>query len=96
MLGFCVCTFIPSRTGVVQEAGMPRMPSISTAHKRHEPKASKLSLAHNLGILISAIAAARNTEVPSGTTISTPSICTLTCSVDLEGGVPRSLLRSTG
>ena len=71
---------------------MPRMPSISTAHKRQEPNAAKLSLAHNLGILMSQIAAARNTDVPSGTTMVTPSISRLILTFDFDTGVPRSLV----
>ena len=34
-----VRTTMPSATGVVQEAGVPRIPSIWTTHSRQEPKA---------------------------------------------------------
>jgi hypothetical protein len=40
---------MPSATGVVQEAGVPRRPSISTRHSRQEPKASTLSVAQSFG-----------------------------------------------
>ena len=33
-----VFTTMPSIAGVVQEAGVPRCPSISTTHIRHAPK----------------------------------------------------------
>ena len=46
------------------------MPSICTRHRRHEPKASSCSVAHSFGILMSASAAARMTEVPAGTVTS--------------------------
>ncbi|MNR03356.1 hypothetical protein D3C85_1192450 [compost metagenome] len=85
---FCVVTFMPASAGVVQEAGRPRRPSICTAHRRHEPKASRLSEAHSFGMLISARAAARMTEVPSGTVTSTPSISSVTSFSDRRAGVP--------
>jgi hypothetical protein len=40
---FCVVTLMPSATGVVQEAGVPGRPSISTRQSRHEPNASIMS-----------------------------------------------------
>jgi hypothetical protein len=61
-----VWTTIPSATGVVQEAGVPRRPSISTTHRRQEPNASTLSVAHSLGT-DPGLGAARITLVPSGT-----------------------------
>ena len=67
---FCVVTFMPGATGVVQEAGKPFMPSICTRHRRQEPKASSCSVAHSLGIFTSDSAAARITEVPAGTVTS--------------------------
>ena len=66
-LGDCVVTCMPGVAGVVHEAGVPLRPSISTRHNRHEPNASRLSVAHNLGTSTPARAAARMTEVPSGT-----------------------------
>ena len=88
---FWVVTCMPSTTGVVQEAGSPRRPSTCTAHNRQEPNGSRLSVAHNLGILISASAAARSTEVPSGTVMVIPSISRFTSAVPVGKGVPRSL-----
>ena len=55
------------RPGVVHEAGVPLRPSISTRHSRHDPNASRLSVAHSFGMSTPASAAARMTEVPSGT-----------------------------
>ena len=49
---------MPSATGVVHDAGVPLAPSISTRHSRHEPKASRLSVAQSLGILVPSAAAA--------------------------------------
>ena len=49
ILGDCVRTFIPGSARVVQEAGVPRRPSISTRHRRQEPNASMLSVAHSFG-----------------------------------------------
>ncbi|MNH29656.1 hypothetical protein D3C79_899030 [compost metagenome] len=70
---------MPSLTGVVQDAGYPRMPSISTMHMRQEPKASRLSVAHSLGMLVPSRAAARITEVPAGTLTLRPSMFRLIC-----------------
>ena len=47
-----VCTTMPAATGVVQEAGVPARPSISTRHSRHEPNASRMSVAHSFGICV--------------------------------------------
>ena len=58
---------MPASTGVVQEAGVPRRPSISTRHRRQEPNGSRLSVAQSFGILMPISAAARMTEVPAGT-----------------------------
>jgi hypothetical protein len=44
-----VCTFIPFSAGVVQDAGVPRRPSISTRHRRQDPNASSESVAQSLG-----------------------------------------------
>ncbi len=81
---------MPSATGVVQEAGVPRRPSISTRHSRQEPKASTLSVAHSLGMRSPTSAAARITEVPSGTVTSKPSTVSVTCASDRASGVPMS------
>ena len=56
-------------TGVVQEAGVPTRPSISTRQSRQEPKASTMSVAQSFGIWVPASIAARMIEVPSGTVI---------------------------
>ncbi len=84
----CVLTLMPSATGVVQEAGIPRRPSISTKHKRQEPNGSNESVAHNLGTVTPASCAACMIEVPSGTTTSTPSIFSVTCFSLVFFGVP--------
>src|SRR5277367_3535211 len=89
--GLSVRTFIPARTGVVHEAGKPRWPSISTRHKRHEPKGSSESVAQSFGIWIPASAAARITEVPSGTAMVRPSISNATLRVSRRSGVAKSL-----
>src|ERR1700682_3183583 len=87
---FCVVTFIPAATGVVQEAGNPFMPSICTKHRRQEPKASSCSVAQSLGIFTSESAAARITEVPAGTVTSWPSMVRGTHSALTGFGVPKS------
>ena len=58
---------MPVATGVVQEAGVPVRPSISTRHRRQEPKASSMSVAQSFGICVPSSIAARMIEVPSGT-----------------------------
>jgi hypothetical protein len=71
---------------------VPLRPSISTTQSRHEPKEFKLSEAQSLGIVVSSILAARITEVPAGTVIACPSMVTVTFSVELLAGVPKSVL----
>ncbi len=83
-----VWTRMPSATGVVQEAGVPLAPSISTRHSRHEPKAAMLSVAQSLGILTPSSAAARITEVPAGTVTGVPSIVSVTSLSLSTRGVP--------
>ena len=51
-------------TGVVQEAGVPRRPSISTRQSRQEPKGSSESVAQSFGTSVPIRAAAAITEVP--------------------------------
>src|SRR5690606_18943801 len=92
--GVWVCTFMPGMTGVVQLAGVPGAPSISTRHRRHEPKLFMLSVAQSLGIEPPISAAARITLVPAGTVTSRPSIVSVTCSSDWTAGVPKSFWRS--
>ena len=58
---------MPGATGVVQEAGVPLRPSISTRHRRQLPKLFSVSVAHSCGTLIPASIEARMMEVPSGT-----------------------------
>jgi hypothetical protein len=90
MRGERVRTFMPAETCVVQEAGKPLRPSISTRHRRQEPKAFSESVAQSFGMRASASAAARMTDVPAGTVTVAPSISSVTCSSDFAGGVPRS------
>ncbi len=86
--GLCVRTTMPASTGVVQDAGVPRRPSISTRHSRHEPKGSRLSVAHSLGMRLPASSAARITEVPAGTVTGSPSMTSVTISLEVRCGVP--------
>ena len=51
----------------MQLAGVPFLPSISTRHRRQEPKLCRLSVEHSLGIEPPANDAARITDVPAGT-----------------------------
>src|SRR5271168_2943320 len=76
--------------GVVQEAGVPFRPSISTRHRRHDPKASRLSVAQSLGIGLSIRAAAAITDVPGGTLTLRPSIVSVTVGSPMRIGVPVS------
>jgi hypothetical protein len=80
---------MPSATGVVQEAGVPRRPSISTTQRRQEPKASTLSVAQSFGTCDPGLGGARMTEVPSGTVTSMPSILSVT-GAPAFAGVPIS------
>ncbi len=86
--GVWVRTFIPSATGVVHDAGEPLRPSMSTRHMRHEPKGSRLSVAHSFGMSMPHSVAARITEVPSGTSTCLPSISTDTVASPERAGVP--------
>ena len=74
---------MPGATGVVQEAGVPARPSISTRHRRQLPKLSSESVAQSFGTLMPASIAARMIEVPSGTVTSWPSMVSVTSSVDV-------------
>src|SRR6478609_11546206 len=82
---------MPSATGVVQEAGVPARPWISTRQSRQEPKASTMSVAQSFGISLPSSTAARMIEVPSGTVTATPSMVSVTVFSDLEHGVPKSI-----
>src|SRR5262249_2641187 len=86
-----VCTTRPGATGVVQEAGVPVRPSISTRHSRQEPNASTMSVAQSFGICVPASIAARMIEGPSGTVTLLPSMVSVTIVSDLERGVPKSV-----
>ncbi len=88
--GVWVRTCIPSTTGVVHDAGAPGRPSISTRQSRHEPKASRRSVAQSFGIAEPASAAARITDVPTGTATARPSISSETTPAPATGFVPRS------
>ena len=83
-----VMTDMPGATSVVQLAGNPALPSISTRHMRQDPKAFSVSDAQSFGILTPICAAARITDVPSGTITSNPSILTVTWPADVLAGVP--------
>src|SRR5579883_904396 len=82
---------MPGITGVVQEAGVPARPSISTRQSRQEPKASTMSVAHSFGICVPDTIAARMIDVPSGTVTRWPSMVSVTSFSDFEAGVPKSV-----
>src|SRR5882724_13064034 len=86
-----VRTAIPAATGVVQEAGVPARPSISTRQSRQEPNASTMSVAQSFGICVPDSIAARMIEVPSGTVTMLPSMVSVTIVSDFERGVPKSV-----
>src|SRR5574337_1992280 len=88
--GVLVWTSMPSSAGVVQEAGVPLRPSISTRQRRHEPNASRLSVEQSFGIGLSIIAAAAMTEVPGGTLTWRPSMVSVTVAAPVRIGVPVS------
>ncbi len=79
---------MPCATGVVQDAGVPRTPSISTRQRRHEPNDSRLSVAQSFGMAMPLSAAARMTDVPAGTVTVRPSISSVTRVPDARFGVP--------
>ncbi|GJE59734.1 hypothetical protein MPOCJGCO_1836 [Methylobacterium trifolii] len=79
---------MPFSAGVVQEAGVPRRPSISTRHRRQEPNGSRESVAQSFGICVPAFMAAAMTEVPAGTVTLIPSMVRLTVCSDTRIGVP--------
>ena len=83
-----VFTTRPLMAGVVQDAGVPARPSISTKHIRQEPNASTISVAQSLGICVPISIAARIIEVPSGTVTLVPSIVSVTIVSEVERGVP--------
>src|SRR3984957_7844472 len=88
--GVCVCTTIPASAGVVQDAGVPLRPSISTRQRRQEPNASRLSVAHSRGIGALRRAAAAMTDVPCGTRTVCPSMVRVTSPAPTRIGVPVS------
>ena len=85
---------MPSAAGVVQLAGVPLIPSISTRHRRQEPKAWTLSVAHSFGIEPPDWEAARITLVPAGTVTTRPSMVSVTSVSDKTSGVPKSVCGS--
>lgn len=87
-MSLCVFTTMPFSAGVVQEAGVPRRPSISTRHMRQEPNGSSESVAQSLGILVPRCIAAAMTEVPAGTVTATPSMLSVTLLSATRIGVP--------
>src|SRR5665213_3218543 len=82
---------MPGATGVVQDAGVPLRPSISTRHRRQEPKLFTESVAQSFGILVPSSIAARMIDVPSGTVTSWPSISSVTIFVASDFAVPKSI-----
>src|SRR5258708_12658331 len=93
--GVLVRTIIPASAGVVQEAGVPFRPSISTRQRRQDPKASTLSVAQSLGIGLSIIAAAAMTEVPGETLTWRPSMVSVTVAAPVRIGLPASSSSNT-
>ncbi len=81
-------TFMPSSTGVVQEAGVPRRPEISTRQSRQDPKGSSESVAQSFGTLIPSSIEARMIDVPAGTVTGRPSISSCTSTAEARRGVP--------
>ncbi len=75
---------------VVQEAGVPFMPSTSTTQSRHDPKGFSESVAHSRGMSTPASVAARRTDVPAGTSTSWPSMLTRAVAGPSTAGVPWS------
>ena len=91
----CTCsvrveTTMPSVHGVVQDAGVPFIPSTSTRQSRHDPNALSESVAHRRGTDTPASAAARMTDVPGGTVTDRPSTVTWAVASPGTAGVPRS------
>src|SRR5437870_5365122 len=87
---------MPFATGVVQDAGVPARPSISTRHRRHEPNALTESVAQSFGTCVPILDAARMIDVPSGTSTFVPSMVSVTFASALEAGVPRSISSANG
>ena len=76
---------------MVQDAGVPLRPSISTRQRRHEPNELSESVAQSFGILVPSSIAARMIDVPSGTVMEWPSISSVTIWVAADFGVPKSV-----
>ena len=74
----------------------PCTPSTSTRQSRHDPNALSESVAHSLGTSTPASPAARITDVPAGTSTSTPSMVTCAVASPATGGVPRSGVSRAG
>ena len=79
---------MPSPTGVVQDAGVPPRPSISTRQTRQEPNESSMSVAQSFGISTPPSIEARMIDVPSGTVMLRPSTVSVTCFCAFDAGVP--------
>ncbi|CKN50219.1 Uncharacterised protein [Mycobacterium tuberculosis] len=75
-----VRTTMSSVATVVHDASGLRCPSTSTRHCRQAPTGSSSGWAQNRGIWIPISSAARITNVPLGTLISTPSMVSVTIS----------------
>src|SRR5258706_16157770 len=83
---------MPLSAGVVEDAGVPLRPWISTRQSRHEPNASSESVAKSFGTWMPASEAARMIEVPAGTVTGIPSISSVTVWPVSRAGVPRSIV----
>jgi hypothetical protein len=80
---------MPSPTGVVQEAGVPPRPSISTRQSRQEPKASTMSVAQSFGISMPGLHGGAHDRRAFRNGDLAPSMVSVTCfSATLEAGVP--------
>ena len=85
-----VCTTMPSEHAVMHEASGLRWPSTSTRHWRQAPIGSSSGWSQNRGIAMPSISAARMIQVPFGTTISNPSMVTVTVSCVVSTVMARS------
>ncbi len=85
-----VCTTMPSVHAVMHEASGLRWPSTSTRHWRQAPIGSSSGCSQNRGIAMPSSSAARMIHVPLGTTISNPSMVTVTVSCVVSTVTTRS------
>jgi hypothetical protein len=85
-----VWTFMPSSTGVVQEAGRAARAVDLDEAEAAGAEGFELSVAQSLGILVPISSAARHHEVPAGTVTLSPSMLSVTSWVARRIGVPKS------